>query len=182
MSRIGKKEIPLPEKVSVDIKPNELTVKGPRGELKLPFRSFVSFETEDNVLRVKRNDEGPDGHASQGLYRSLAANMVTGVTEGFQKRLEIQGIGYRAQMQGKQLKLQLGFSHDILVAVPEGLTVKVPEPTRIEIEGNDKQQVGQFASEVRRLRPPEPYKGKGVRYEGERVRRKAGKAGAGAAK
>jgi large subunit ribosomal protein L6 len=177
MSRIGKRPVPLPGGVSVSRDGDEVRVKGPRGTLceRLPER--IGVEVEEGVVRLTRPDERRETRALHGLARALLANMVTGVTEGFARELEIHGVGYRADVAGKTLKLSLGFSHPIEMPIPEGVSASVQE-NRIRIEGASRHQVGEFASEIRRLRPPEPYKGKGVRYADERVRRKVGKAGA----
>ncbi len=175
MSRIGRAPIPVPSDVTVDISGQKVSVKGPRGELAHVVCEPIRVAQEDGVLVVTRpTDRGPH-RALHGLSRSLVANMVTGVTDGFQRRLELVGVGYRAQMKGANLELAVGFSHPVGFVPPEGITFEVPEPTKIVVSGIDKQKVGQIASEIRRVRPPEPYKGKGIRYEGEAVRRKVGK-------
>jgi large subunit ribosomal protein L6 len=177
MSRIGRQPITIPSAVNLTFgEGNHITVKGPKGELARQFPATVAFSQEDGVVTVTReNDEGKQ-RALHGLSRSLLNNMVTGVTTGFTKTLEVQGVGYRAQMQGSSLQLALGFSHPVVVAPPEGITFNVEGP-RILVQGIDNEQVGQVAANIRKLRPPEPYKGKGIRYLGERVRRKAGKSG-----
>ncbi len=177
MSRIGRQPISVPANVTVTVADGNLvSVKGPKGELTRQFPSTITFEREDGVITVTRpNDEGKQ-RALHGLSRTLLNNMVTGVTTGFTKTLEVQGVGYRAQMQGSNLQLALGFSHPVVVAPPPGISFAVEGP-RVNIEGIDKERVGQVAANIRKLRPPEPYKGKGIRYSGERVRRKAGKAG-----
>lgn len=177
MSRIGRQPITIPAGVQVSIdESNFVEVKGPKGELKRQFPRTISFERQDGVIAVTRpNDEGKQ-RALHGLSRSLLNNMVTGVTAGFTRTLEVQGVGYRAQMQGSNLQLALGFSHPVIVNPPEGITFAVEGP-RVHVQGIDKERVGQVAANIRKLRPPEPYKGKGIRYLGERVRRKAGKAG-----
>jgi large subunit ribosomal protein L6 len=177
VSRIGRMPVEVPSNVQVTIGDgNDVTVKGPRGELHRRFPATITLAPEDGVINVERpNDEGRQ-RALHGLSRSLLNNMVTGVTTGFTKTLEVQGVGYRAQMQGSNLQLALGFSHPVIVNPPEGISFAVEGP-RILVQGNDNEQVGQVAANIRKLRPPEPYKGKGVRYLGERVRRKAGKAG-----
>jgi large subunit ribosomal protein L6 len=175
MSRIGKKPIPVPDGVTVSVGPGRVTVNGPKGELSQDVSDRVEIAEEDGTLTVKRaTDRGPD-RALHGLTRSLIANMVTGVTEGYERRLEIQGVGYRARLQGKALELTVGFSHPVSVSAPQGIEFEVPQPTQVIVRGIDKQQVGEIAARIRRVRPPEPYKGKGIRYEGEQVRRKVGK-------
>ncbi|MGB0921076.1 MAG: 50S ribosomal protein L6 [Alphaproteobacteria bacterium] len=175
MSRIGGKAIPVPEKVSVDIKDRNVTVKGPKGELVLVLVDEVTAALNDNEVTVTPIDDSKRARSMWGLQRSLIANMVTGVSDGFEKKLLIQGVGYRAQMKGKTLNLQLGFSHDVNIEAPEGVDVKCDSQTEVTISGIDKQKVGQFAAEVRGWRPPEPYKGKGVRYADEFILRKEGK-------
>jgi len=180
MSRVGKRPIPIPQGVDVTRVDSEIRVKGPKGQLSAALPSVIAIEVADGEIRFTRPDDRRDYRALHGLARALAANMVTGVTTGFTKALEIQGVGYRADVQGRTLNLSLGFSHPVAVPVPEGLTVTTETNTSIKIEGIDKQLVGQFAADVRAIRPPEPYKGKGIRYVGEHVRRKVGKAGAAA--
>jgi large subunit ribosomal protein L6 len=177
MSRIGRQPIPIQANVDVSItEQNFVTVKGPMGQLQRQFPPTIRFEREDGRILVTRpNDEGKQ-RALHGLSRSLLNNMVTGVTAGFTRTLEVQGVGYRAALQGANLQLSLGFSHPVMVQAPEGITFAVEGP-RVHVRGIDKEQVGQVAANIRKLRPPEPYKGKGIRYMGERVRRKAGKAG-----
>jgi len=177
MSRIGRQPITVPANVQVTFEDdNVILVKGPRGELKRQFPATITFDRAEDVISVVRpNDEGKQ-RALHGLSRSLLNNMVTGVTTGFTRTLEVQGVGYRAQMQGSNLQLALGFSHPVIVAPPAGISFTVEGP-RVNVEGIDKERVGQVAANIRKLRPPEPYKGKGIRYSGERVRRKAGKAG-----
>jgi large subunit ribosomal protein L6 len=175
MSRIGRQPIPLPDSVSVSLSPGRVQVNGPLGELVQAVPQRMTVEQKDGEIVVERPTErGPD-RALHGLTRSLIANMVEGVTKGFEKRLEIQGVGYRATMRGQALELAVGFSHPVVKDPPEGITFEVPVPTQIVVKGTDKQQVGQIAAEIRKVRPPEPYKGKGIRYEGEHVRRKVGK-------
>jgi large subunit ribosomal protein L6 len=176
MSRIGLKDIILPEKVSVksDAK-GHVTVEGPKGKLEWTMPRGISLEETDGTVTLKRASEQRQHKALHGTSRSLISNMIEGVSNGFVKQLEIQGVGFRAAVKGKQLDLSLGKSHPILHPIPEGITVTVDQNTNIKVEGVDKQAVGQFAAEVRRYYPPEPFKGKGVRYVGERVRRKAGK-------
>jgi large subunit ribosomal protein L6 len=176
MSRIGKRVIEIPKGVTVECRGHDVRVKGPKGELGGSLPASVEVEVEGAEVRFRRRDDRQPSRAAHGLARALVANMVRGVTQGFQRELEIQGVGYRAEASGQQLKLSLGFSHPVNVPVPAGLKVSVQD-NRIRIEGSDKGLVGQFAANVRELRPPEPYKGKGIRYVGEHVRRKVGKAG-----
>jgi large subunit ribosomal protein L6 len=165
----------VPAGVTVTVDPGRVTVHGPRGELRQQVPMRMAIEQEDGVITVNRpSDRGPD-RALHGLTRTLVANMVEGVTKGFEKRLEIQGVGYRAAMQGTNLELQVGYSHPVRITPRTGIEFEVPAPTQVIVRGNDKQVVGQTAAEVRKVRPPEPYKGKGIRYEGEQVRRKVGK-------
>jgi len=178
MSRIGKRSIPIPDGVSVAAREGEVEVKGPKGVLRRRLPARIAMDVEDDVIRLSRPDEKRPTRALHGLTRALLANMVNGVSEGFVRELEIEGVGYRGEARGQTLNLNLGFSHPIEMPVPEGLSVSVEANTKIRIEGVDKELVGQFAADVRKLRPPEPYKGKGIRYAGERVRRKVGKAGA----
>jgi large subunit ribosomal protein L6 len=182
MSRIGRQPIELPPGVEFDVRDgNVVTVKGPRGSLTQSMHPEIRIVREDAVVRVERpNDEG-FYRGLHGLTRSLLANMVEGVTKGFEKRLQIVGVGYRAAMKGSDLEIAAGFSHPVLVPTPEGIEFEVPTPTQIVVRGNDKQQVGEVAATIRKIRKPEPYKGKGIRYEGEYVRKKAGKAAKGAA-
>jgi large subunit ribosomal protein L6 len=175
MSRIGKQPIPLPAGVSVSLDPGRVMVNGPLGELQQTISQRITIEKVDDTLVVSRPTERGEDRALHGLTRSLVANMVEGVTKGFERRLEIQGVGYRATLRGTSLELSVGFSHTVVVDAPMGITFEVPAPNQIVVKGVDKQQVGQIAAEVRRVRPPEPYKGKGIRYEGEYVRRKVGK-------
>ena len=176
MSRIGKNPVPIPQGVEVTMDGRLLRVKGPKGELTQEIHPDITVSVEDGEVRVTRPDDEREHRALHGLFRSLIANMVTGVTEGYVRRLEIVGVGYRAAKQGDGLRLQLGYSHPIEVDAPEGITFDVPTPTRITVSGASKQQVGQVAANIRALRKPEPYKGKGIRYEGELIRRKSGKA------
>lgn len=177
MSRIGKAPIPVPATVDVRLGDgNEVVVKGPRGELKRVFPPVITVRREAASLVVERQTDEGSQRALHGLSRTLLANMVTGVTDGYTKTLEVQGVGYRAQLQGSNLQLALGFSHPVIVPPPQGISFAVEGP-RIHVQGIDKEQVGQVAANIRKLRPPEPYKGKGIRYLGERVRRKAGKSG-----
>src|SRR5256714_8344920 len=175
MSRIGRQPIELPAGVSVSIAPGRVMVNGPLGELTQQVPVRMQVDQEDSTIVVKRPTERGDDRALHGLTRSLIANMVEGVTNGFQKRLEIQGVGYRATLRGTDLELNVGFSHPVVVKPPQGISFEVPDATSVLVKGIDKQQVGEIAAEVRKVRPPEPYKGKGIRYEGEYVRRKVGK-------
>ena len=175
MSRIGKKPIPVPSGVDVSISAGTVTVKGPKGSLSERINPEITVSQEDGTLVVTRPTDRGDHRALHGLTRSLVANMVTGVTDGFEKRLEIQGVGYRAALRGQDLELQLGFSHPVNVKAPEGLSFEVPQPTQVIVRGISKQQVGEIAAQIRKWRPPEPYKGKGIRYADEYVMRKVGK-------
>jgi len=178
MSRIGKKPIPIPRGVDIAVDGRTVRVKGPKGELERTFRPEVDIEMAEGELRVSRQSDAKRDRAFHGLTRALLANMVTGVSEGFRKTLEIVGVGYRAEKKNKALALAVGYSHPVEYPEPAGITISTPTPTTIVIEGVDRQKVGQVAAEIRSVRPPEPYKGKGIRYQGEHVRRKAGKAGA----
>jgi large subunit ribosomal protein L6 len=176
MSRIGKKAIELPEKVTVKVdESSHVTVEGPKGKLEWDLPEGISVSQEEGALTVTKAREERKLSALHGMSRALIANMVEGVSQGFVKELEIQGVGFRAAVKGKELDLNLGYSHPVAHPIPDGLSVSVEENTKIKVEGIDKQQVGQFAADVRAYYPPEPYKGKGVRYKGEYVRRKAGK-------
>jgi large subunit ribosomal protein L6 len=175
VSRIGKLPIEVPSGVEVRVEGTQATVKGPKGTLAQTIPTRISVRQEGNQLVVERPDDERENRSLHGLVRSLMANMVEGVTKGFEKQLEIQGVGYRVQAQGSDLVFSLGYSHQIPVKAPEGITFEVSSPTRFSVKGIDKQQVGQVAADIRRLRKPDPYKGKGVRYAGEVVRRKAGK-------
>ena len=175
MSRIGKKTITVPKGVTITLNGQDVTVKGPKGERSWTVAEEIEVKQEGEELTFTPRSESQRAKAMWGLSRTLVANMVTGVTEGFEKNLELVGVGYRAAMKGTAVSLQLGFSHDVDIAAPEGITFAVPKQTEIKISGNDKQAVGQIAAVIRKLRPPEPYKGKGVRYQGETVRRKEGK-------
>jgi large subunit ribosomal protein L6 len=175
MSRIGKQPIELPSGVNVAISPGRVQVNGPLGELSQNVPQRMQIEQEDGTLVVKRPTERGDDRALHGLTRSLVANMVEGVTKGFEKRLELQGVGYRASLRGTDLELNVGFSHPVVIKPPQGIAFEVPDATSVLVKGIDKQQVGEIAAQVRKVRPPEPYKGKGIRYEGEYVRRKVGK-------
>ncbi len=175
MSRIGRQPIPVPSGVEVKIEGQTVTVTGPKGTLKQTFTQDMILALEDGVLTVSRPSDEREHRSLHGLTRTLLANMVTGVSDGFSKNLEIVGVGYRASMKGNDLEMLLGFSHTVMVKAEPDIVFEVPAPTRITVRGIDKQRVGQVAAEIRHWRPPEPYKGKGVRYEGERVRRKLGK-------
>ncbi|MBW8741241.1 MAG: 50S ribosomal protein L6 [Gaiellaceae bacterium] len=175
MSRIGKKPIEVPAGVTVSIDPGRVMVNGPLGTLQQQVPQRMKIEQDDGMITVTRPTERGDDRALHGLTRSLVANMVEGVTKGFERRLELQGVGYRASMQGTDLRLDVGYSHPVVMKAPQGITFEVPTPTEIVVRGTDKQQVGQVTAEVRKVRPPEPYKGKGIRRQGEYVRRKVGK-------
>ena len=175
MSRIGKKPIPVPDSVTVTIEPTVVRVAGPRGNLEERISRDIDVKQENGEILVTRPTDRAEHRALHGLTRSLIANMVEGVTTGFTKRLEIQGVGYRAQLKGTDLELALGYSHAVPIKAPQGIEFEVPQPTRIVVKGNSKQQVGEVAAVIRKQRPPEPYKGKGIRYEGEYVARKVGK-------
>jgi large subunit ribosomal protein L6 len=175
VSRIGRQPIPVPEGVTVAIEPELVTVNGPKGELQERIARDISVEQDDSQLLVKRPSDRGEHRALHGLTRSLIANMVHGVTEGFEKRLEIQGVGYRAQLRGRDVELAIGFSHPVQVQAPDGIELEVPAPTQVVVRGTSKQVVGEVAARIRKVRPPEPYKGKGIRYAGEHVQRKVGK-------
>ena len=175
MSRIGKQPIPIPESVTVRVEPDRVDVKGPKGELSERIPRDIEVVQEDGQLLVRRPTDRGEHRALHGLTRSLVANMVIGVTDGYAKTLEIQGVGYRAQKRGSDLELALGFSHPVPIKAPDGIEFEVPQPTRIVVRGISKQLVGEVAANIRKQRPPEPYKGKGIRYEGEYVARKVGK-------
>ena len=175
MSRIGKRPIEVPAGVIVSVDPGRVTVSGPKGELRQDVPTRMKIEQEDGSIVVTRPTERGDDRALHGLTRTLIANMVEGVTNGFEKRLEIQGVGYRAALAGSNLELQVGYSHPVRITPREGFSLEVPVPTLVIVRGIDKQVVGQTAAEIRKVRPPEPYKGKGIRYEGEYVARKVGK-------
>ena len=175
MSRIGKRVVPLPSGVTATTEGETLTVKGPKGQLALQMREEIAYEIGDEGIVVKPANDTKQARAFWGMQRTLVDNLVTGVTEGFSKTLEISGVGYRAQAQGRNLRLQLGYSHDVNFPVPEGIEVKTPDQNTVEISGIDKQKVGQVAAEIRRWRKPEPYKGKGIKYRGEYIFRKEGK-------
>lgn len=176
MSRIGKEPVRIPTGVDVAIDGAVLTVTGPKGTLTQEVHPAVHVEVDDGTVTVTRSNDEPDTRALHGLTRALVANMVHGVSEGWERRLEIVGVGYRATQQGADIQVQVGYSHPVVVPAPEGITITVPAPTQIVVSGVDKQQVGQVAADIRAIRKPEPYKGKGIRYAGEQVRRKSGKA------
>ena len=175
MSRIGKKPVTVPGNVTATIDGGVLNVKGPKGALSLTLRDEIKYTLEEGGISVQPANDTKQARAFWGMQRTLVQNLVTGVTDGFTKVLEITGVGYRANAQGRKLKLQLGYSHDVDIDVPEGLTVATPDQTTVEISGTDKQKVGQLAAEIRRWRKPEPYKGKGIKYDGEYIFRKEGK-------
>jgi large subunit ribosomal protein L6 len=180
MSRIGKAPVPLASGVEVRVSEGSVLVKGPKGQLRQALAPRTSIAVENGAALVRRDGDDDEARAMHGLMRALVANMVRGVTDGFERALDIVGVGYRAQVAGKTLTLNVGFSHPVAMAIPEGIEVRADSPTRLVVRGIDKQKVGQFAAEIREVRPPEPYKGKGIRYVDEVVRRKVGKAGAGA--
>jgi large subunit ribosomal protein L6 len=175
MSRIGRKPIAVPESVTVDVAPGRVAVKGPKGELAQSFDADMKVEQENGTVTVSRPTDRGEHRALHGLTRSLIANMVEGVVDGFERKLEIQGVGYRAQLKGKTLEMALGYSHPVSIEPPEGIEFEVPQPTEVIVRGIDKQLVGQVAADIRKRRPPEPYKGKGIRYSDEHVVRKVGK-------
>jgi large subunit ribosomal protein L6 len=175
VSRIGKQPIPLPEGVEVTVEPEVVKVKGPKGELSERVARDIDVRQEDGQIVVARPTDRGEHRALHGLTRSLISNMVEGVTEGFEKRLEIQGVGYRAALRGSTIELSVGYSHTVPIEAPEGIEFEVPQPTQIVVRGISKQAVGETAARIRKVRPPEPYKGKGIRYQGEYVRRKVGK-------
>ena len=175
MSRIGKKAVPVPAGVTATIDNGALSVKGPKGTLSLQLRDEISYTVESDAISVKPANDTKQARAFWGMQRTLVQNLVIGVTDGFTKKLLITGVGYRAAAQGRNLRLQLGYSHDVNIDVPEGIEVKTPDATTVEISGSDKQKVGQLAAEIRRWRKPEPYKGKGIKYDGEFIFRKEGK-------
>jgi large subunit ribosomal protein L6 len=175
MSRIGKAPIEIPSGVSIQLEPGRVAVSGPLGSLQQVVPQRMQIEQNEGILTVSRPTERAPDRELHGLTRTLIANMVEGVTKGFEKRLEIQGVGYRAALKGDDIELQVGYSHPVTIKPRTGVTFEVPAPTQIIVKGTDKQQVGQTAAEIRKVRPPEPYKGKGIRYEGEFVRRKVGK-------
>ena len=175
MSRIGRKPVAVPDVVTVTLAPGNIAVKGPKGELTQTYSQDMTVSQEDGTILVARPTDRGEHRALHGLTRSLIANMVEGVTDGFEKRLEIQGVGYRAALKGKDLELSVGYSHPVTIQAPAGIEFEVPQPTRITVRGPNKQVVGETAARIRKVRPPEPYKGKGIRYEGEYVQRKVGK-------
>jgi len=175
MSRIGKRPVAVPNGVTATIDGQSVSAKGPKGALSVILNDEVSVEMTDDGIQVNPRDKSKDARSKWGLSRTLVSNIITGVNDGYTRRLEIQGVGYRAQVQGNKLQLALGFSHDVNYPIPEGIKIECPKPTEIVVSGIDKQRVGQVAAEIRRYRPPEPYKGKGVRYEGEYIFRKEGK-------
>jgi large subunit ribosomal protein L6 len=175
MSRIGKKPVPVPKGVTANVEGQTVTAKGPKGQLAVVLVDRVGVEMSGEGIRIAPRDESKEARAMWGMSRTLVQNIMTGVTQGFEKRLEINGVGYRAQVQGKNLSLALGYSHDVNYPIPEGIQVQCPKPTEIVVSGIDKQKVGQVAAEIRDYRPPEPYKGKGVKYAGEFIFRKEGK-------
>ena len=177
MSRVGKLPVKVPNKVNVSIDKDTIVIKGPKGELSMPLSEYVSVDQNDDTITFKPTNKSPKANKLFGTYRASVANMVHGVTEGFEKKLELQGVGYRCQVQGKSLILSVGYSHQITIPAPEGINLAVEANTKVTVNGIDKQLVGQVAANIRATRPPEPYKGKGVRYEGEYVRKKAGKTG-----
>ncbi|MDP9426002.1 MAG: 50S ribosomal protein L6 [Actinomycetota bacterium] len=177
MSRIGRAPVTVPNGVEVNLSDRAIGVRGPKGEIVVPVGRGVSVRQEDGSLMVDRESDSPDHRAMHGLTRSLLQNAVTGVTDGFARTLQIQGVGYRGALQGRDINLQVGYSHPVVVAPREGIDFEMPNPTTIIVRGIDKQRVGQQAAEIRKVRPPEPYKGKGIRYSDEQVRRKVGKAG-----
>ncbi len=175
MSRIGKKPVAVPSGVTATIDGQSVSAKGPKGVLSVILNDEVIVEMTDDGIQINPRDKSKDARSKWGLSRTLVSNIVTGVNDGYTRKLEIQGVGYRAQVQGSKLQLALGFSHDVNYPIPEGIKIECPKPTEIVVSGIDKQRVGQVAAEIRRYRPPEPYKGKGVRYEGEYIFRKEGK-------
>jgi large subunit ribosomal protein L6 len=175
MSRIGKRPVPVPAGVTANIEGRELTVKGAKGTLSMPLADEVTYEINDGGISVQPANDTKRARSFWGMQRTLVQNLITGVTEGYTKQLQITGVGYRANVQGKNLKLQLGYSHDVDYAIPEGITIATPDQTTVNISGIDKQKVGQVAAEIRRWRKPEPYKGKGIKYAGEFIFRKEGK-------
>jgi len=179
MSRIGKKPIEIPAGVEVKLDGTTITVKGPKGTLTRELHPNITVEIEGSTINVSRPNDNKENRSLHGLTRTLISNMVTGVNETFKKELEVNGVGYRCEVKGQELTLKIGYSHDVVMIAPEGVTVEVPNPNKVVISGPDKQKVGQFAANVREKRPPEPYKGKGIKYVDEHIRRKEGKAGKG---
>jgi large subunit ribosomal protein L6 len=179
MSRIGKMPVVIPAGVDVTVDGNLVTAKGPKGTLSCNIHPNITVEKDGNTIKVTRPNDDKQNRSLHGLSRTLIANMIHGVNETFKKELEVNGVGYRAELKGKELVLKVGFSHDVIMTAPEGVTIEVPAPNKIVISGADKQKVGQFAANVREKRPPEPYKGKGIKYVEEHIRRKEGKAGKG---
>ena len=177
MSRIGKLPVTIPDKVTVTVNDNNMLVKGPKGQLSMPTSSEIAIDINENTITLKPTNLSPKTKKAFGMYRALISNMIKGVTIGFEKKLELQGVGYRSQVQGRSLVLNVGYSHQVTIAAPEGITLAVEGNTNVSVSGIDKQVVGQVAANIRAVRPPEPYKGKGIRYQGEYVRKKAGKAG-----
>jgi large subunit ribosomal protein L6 len=175
MSRIGKKAVPVPSGVTANVEGQTIKVKGPKGALQLVLHDDVAAKMEDGGIKIDPRNETKRARSQWGTHRTLVANLITGVTKGFERKLEITGVGFRAAVQGKNLQLQLGYSHDVVYPIPEGIAIAAPKPTEIVITGLDKQRVGQVAAEIREFRPPEPYKGKGVKYAGEYIFRKEGK-------
>jgi large subunit ribosomal protein L6 len=175
MSRIGKKPVPVPSGVTANVEGQTIKMKGPKGALSLVVHDDVTVKLDGSNIQIDPRNETKRARSMWGTYRTLVANLVTGVTKGFERKLEITGVGYRAAVQGKNLQLALGYSHDVAYAIPEGITIATPKPTEILITGIDRQRVGQVAAEIREFRPPEPYKGKGVKYAGEYIFRKEGK-------
>jgi large subunit ribosomal protein L6 len=175
MSRIGNQPIDVPDSVTVELKPGHAHVKGPKGELTQVFTTDITTELSDGVLVVKRPSDSKEHKSQHGLVRALLANMVNNCANGYEKRLEIQGVGYRAALKGKSIELSVGFSHTVVIDPPAGVEIEVPQPTQVIVKGADKQAVGEIAARIRKVRPPEPYKGKGIRYAGEYVQRKVGK-------
>ena len=175
MSRIGKKAVPVPSGVTANVEGQTVKVKGPKGALQLVLHGDIEAKMDQGAIKIDPRSETKRARSQWGTYRTLVSNLLTGVTKGFEENLEITGVGYRAAVQGKNLQLQLGYSHDVIYPIPEGITIATPKPTEIKISGIDKQRVGQVAAEIRGFRPPEPYKGKGVKYVGEFIFRKEGK-------
>jgi large subunit ribosomal protein L6 len=175
MSRIGVQPISVPDSVTVTIEPGNVAVKGPKGDLTQKHSTDIVIKQDDGVLNITRPSDSKEHKSQHGLVRALVANMVNNCANGYEKRLEIQGVGYRAALKGKNIELQVGFSHPVLIEPPEGVTIEVPEPTKVIVSGADSQAVGEIAARIRKTRPPEPYKGKGIRYAGEHVQRKVGK-------